>query len=472
MVTFFYLLYLKSYKFVGMRTALSIFFNHQLTKIIQSIFAQKHTSLFILFSCFSLSIASPRLFKDSLSFDWKSPSNTGFQKSLNKPHSLTVWSAIENKRLATPLCMALNQRPHIHLNDTNKKKSLHLPVWIMNMIRDTMSSKKPRFLIYPTIGYSPETKWEFGVSAITVFHYNNDTNLRLSEISAFTFYTQEKQLGLWMDHAIYGKNNNIFALGKMRFQNYPLSFYGIGSDIPKKPVALIDATYYNVRERLIYKLSNNLYAGFEFDYQQMINPKFNPKGMNQYPLPPGSGGSQNLGIGFGLILDSRHNMLNVRDGYLAEVAYINYSPLFETSFPMNTLFFDGRYFIPTSKNQVLAMQVVGQFSSGDVPFNQLSLMGGETMMRGYYLGRYRDKNYLAAQIEYRFLPFNFQKRLGGAVFGSLGSVSNTIPVNNYKWSTGVGLRYLLFPKKDIFSRVDVGFNPDGYGIYFYVGEAF
>jgi outer membrane protein assembly factor BamA len=165
-------------------------------------------------------------------------------------------------------------------------------------------------------------------------------------------------------------------------------------------------------------------------------------------------------------------MLNVREGYLAELAFIHYGELFQQSFPMNTLFLDGRYFIPTTKNQVLALQVVGQFSSGEVPFNQLSLMGGETMMRGYYLGRYRDKNYVAAQAEYRFLPFGFSKRLGGSVFGAVGAVSESIPTDNYKWSAGAGLRYLLFPKKDIFTRIDVGMNPDGYGIYFYIGEAF
>ena len=36
----------------------------------------------------------------------------------------------------------------------------------------------------------------------------------------------------------------------------------------------------------------------------------------------------------------------------------------------------------------------------------LSLMGGESLMRGYYLGRYRDKNLVAGQVEY-ILPFAF-----------------------------------------------------------------
>ncbi len=41
---------------------------------------------------------------------------------------------------------------------------IKLPSWIRYMVSDTVSSSKPRFLFYPTIGYSPETRWEFGMS--------------------------------------------------------------------------------------------------------------------------------------------------------------------------------------------------------------------------------------------------------------------------------------------------------------------
>ena len=51
----------------------------------------------------------------------------------------------------------------------------------------------------------------------------------------------------------------------------------------------------------------------------------------------------------------------------------------------------------------------------------LAMMGGESMMRGYYLGRFRDKNMLATQAEYRFLPFAFSNRWGAAAFVLFGS---------------------------------------------------
>jgi hypothetical protein len=93
-------------------------------------------------------------------------------------------------------------------------------------------------------------------------------------------------------------------------------------------------------------------------------------------------------------------------------------------------------------------------------------------MRGYYIGRYRDKRALAAQVEYRFLPFVKGSRWGGAVFASLGTVSPDWEVKRLLWTVGAGPRILLFPQKDIFTRFDVAFTEEGSGMYFYVGEAF
>jgi hypothetical protein len=34
------------------------------------------------------------------------------------------------------------------------------------------------------------------------------------------------------------------------------------------------------------------------------------------------------------------------------------------------------------------------------------------------------------------------------------------------------LRYLIFPEKDIFTRIDVALTREGPGFYFFIGEAF
>lgn len=112
---------------------------------------------------------------------------------------------------------------------------------------------------------------------------------------------------------------------------------------------------------------------------------------------------------------------------------------------------------------------------GNVPFNNLALLGGESTMRGYYLGRYRDKNLLAAQAELRWLPFGFSKRLGGTLFGSLGTIAPTVSqlqLNQVRWAAGGGIRFLFFQKKDVYLRGDLGFTREGTGLYFSLGEAF
>lgn len=62
-----------------------------------------------------------------------------------------------------------------------------------------------------------------------------------------------------------------------------------------------------------------------------------------------------------------------------------------------------------------------------------------------------------------------------AVFGSTGTVShhyNDFSIHEFKGSAGAGLRYLLFPKKDIYVRMDYAATREGNGFYIYIGEAF
>ncbi|MEO0332722.1 MAG: hypothetical protein AAF223_13735, partial [Bacteroidota bacterium] len=112
----------------------------------------------------------------------------------------------------------------------------HAQVWNLtkrvfnSVFNDTVSSQRPKFVAYPTLAYSPETRWEFGVSALYVYYAKQDTSNRLSEINAFTFLTLESQYGLWIDHALYSDRSDWFFLGRLRFQQFPLLYYGVGSD--------------------------------------------------------------------------------------------------------------------------------------------------------------------------------------------------------------------------------------------------
>ncbi len=347
-----------------------------------------------------------------------------------------------------------------------------------HILKDSSDQAKPKFIAYPTLAYAPETSVEFGVSSVLVFRAKQDTNNRLSEVSSFSFLTLERQYGGFIDHAIFTDDSRFFFLGLIKFQNFPLSYYGIGPTTTEDVKATISASEFRFRERFLYRLWKNLYTGPEVDFELMRNVQFDLAGSqdaNTFNYPLGRNGFTDLSLGWGLVYDNRHNVLNVRDGLFMELAWLSSQEAWGSSFSFNSYFADFRYYQPVGKNNVWAFNLFGQFSGGQVPFNQLALMGGERLMRGYYLGRYRDNHMVAGQTEFRLLPLPFSKRWGAAAFASVGEVAPNIDalrMDRIRWSAGLGPRFYIFPEKDVFTRFDVAFTNEGMGFYFFIGEAF
>jgi hypothetical protein len=114
-------------------------------------------------------------------------------------------------------------------------------------------------------------------------------------------------------------------------------------------------------------------------------------------------------------------------------------------------------------------------TGGPAPFDQLALVGNSSFLRGYVRGRFRDRDLIAAQAEYR-API--VRRLGWAVFGGAGRIASqpadllardarTLP------SYGIGARWTLFSGSRSDIRVDYARAGDGQsGIYVALNEAF
>jgi hypothetical protein len=161
---------------------------------------------------------------------------------------------------------------------SNAQQQRHtlLARYINGLINDTSDIRKPQFLIYPTVAYAPETSWEFGLSSVFVFYANRDTTNRLSEINAFTFITLEQQYGLWFDHALYSQDNQWFSLGRLRFQSFPLLYFGIGMNATEEHLAQVNANLVQIKERVLKKIVKGLYGGLEVDYQNLSSVEFIP----------------------------------------------------------------------------------------------------------------------------------------------------------------------------------------------------
>ena len=362
--------------------------------------------------------------------------------------------------------------------------------YLDQLIHGTEDPGKTQFLIYPVLAYAPETRLEVGLSSLLLFRARRDPDNRLSEVPIYAFYTLNNQYGLWFDHAIFSDQSRLSFLGEGRLMDFPLKYYGIGSAAEKEDAVLVDARLVLVRERVLLRLGeSDLYLGPEVGFNAIGDVEFVPlegePGVVPDPLPRGGEGTANLTGGLGIVHDTRHNPLNVREGFFGEVAWLGSSEQVVSDYTFSNVFVDLRGYRPFGPGHryVLAGRAVGQFGSGELPYNELGVIGGDNLMRGYYTGRYRDRNLMVAQAEARFLPFplGFTDRIGGAAFVAAGTVApslDALSLGEVRVTGGFGLRVLTFPTSDIFTRLDVGFSEDvalgrdGPSIYIYVGEAF
>ncbi|MEL6344084.1 MAG: BamA/TamA family outer membrane protein [Myxococcota bacterium] len=351
--------------------------------------------------------------------------------------------------------------------------------YIDQLIKGPAQPEKPQFLIYPVLAYAPETRLEMGLSSLYLFRARRDPTNRLSEIPVYVFYTFNNQFGVRFENAVFTNQSRWSFLGEGQIQYFPLKYYGIGTDAESDDAVVVDARLALIRERVLVRLGeSDLYFGPEIGFNAIGNVEFQPlDGPVPDPLPRGGDGTANLTVGLGLVHDTRHNPLNVREGVFGEIAYLQSSDRFLSEYTFGNAYVDLRGYLPIGEHNVLAGQVLGQFGNGDLPFNELALIGGESIMRGYYTGRYRDQNLTAAQVEFRMLPIpmSWTNRIGAAAFLAAGTVAPTISdlsLSEVRVTGGAGIRVLTFPKSDIFTRGDIGWSEDGPGFYIYVGEAF
>ena len=170
--------------------------------------------------------------------------------------------------------------------------------------------------------------------------------------------------------------------------------------------------------------------------------------------------------------DNRDNTFAASSGGYHQLIAMKYNDRLGSDFEFNQYIIDLRQFIPINKKGVLALQGLAMFSEGDVPFNRLAQLGGSMIMRGIYQGRYRDKNMLALQGEYR-RPF--KHRWYFSVFASIGDVahsSSEFDASDLKYTAGGGVRYALDPKNKMHIRLDVGVSEFGVSPIIILGEAF
>jgi len=170
-------------------------------------------------------------------------------------------------------------------------------------------------------------------------------------------------------------------------------------------------------------------------------------------------------------IDTRDHEQFPRDGWLAKLRGTLYRESVGSDFEAESIKLTANRYLPVRDQDVLAFRVVVKAASEDIPFFLKSSFGGDTDLRGYPSGRYRDRMMYAMQAEYRW---QFKDRWILTGFAGFGEVADSFSNfgENILPAGGVGARYVLSKKHRVSLSADIAVGNDGAEFYFGVGEAF
>lgn len=325
----------------------------------------------------------------------------------------------------------------------------------------------------PVMYYTPETKLAFGAGGLYYFRLPKDKAVsRPSNIAFVGVYTQRKQTSVEINPDFYLRNG-LHIQTEVQYSDFPDQFYGIGNATTEEMEEPYTSKYWKVSVEALKRVHGPLNVGFQYSFDNTMLKEVKDNGMLDTGDIPGSTGGIVSGFGFFMTHDSRDSIFYPTAGSFHQFSAMGFGRTLGSNFTFNRFFFDLRKYARFSYARCLAFQTRLLFQSGDPPFWRLGLLGGQEYMRGYYLGRYRDKNMITLQAEYRWVPLFW--RLGLAAFAALGDVAATpgdFDLGSFKYTYGVGLRFVFDPKQRLNLRLDFGFGKGTSGVYFTAAEAF
>ena len=316
--------------------------------------------------------------------------------------------------------------------------------------------------------YSAATSVEIAGLVSGLYKSRNDSLTPRSDIS---IYAEGSVTGMY-NFGIRG--NHIFPRDRMRvvydanFCHFPLKFWGIGydsginSDNESKYTLLESA----MTMQFLWKIPANIYLGpsVNFNYQKATKTE-RPELWQGEDLRVVC-----YGAGVVFSFDTRDLPGNASKGY-----YIGFHQQFFPGFAGNKYAFSmselsAMYYRRFWSSGIMAFRFHGAAAYGDVPWGMLPTLDNGNAVRGYYEGRYRDKNELDVVVELRQ---HIWRRNGLVVWGGVGSVFSTF--DQIRWNTllptyGIGYRWEF--KNRVNVRVDYGFGKHSHSLSFGINEAF
>ncbi|TPG60209.1 BamA/TamA family outer membrane protein [Hymenobacter nivis] len=353
-------------------------------------------------------------------------------------------------------------------------------------------TKKLTILPIPVLFYQAETGIGYGIGGLLSGRFGADTTVRSSNARIQYWQTAKKQSLIQFVHTIYTPGEKYYLNGEVSGYDQLLYYYGKGNNTASDNESNVAYKLFIVNQRVQKAIAPKLFFGAQYrltDMSQITAPdNAADGGANYFYRDPRLSDRERMGttvsgLGPVLTLDTRDVALGASHGNLVDATVMFNGKGLGSDYKFVRYQLDLRHYQPVfSNNTILAMQFLGQFHSGDVPFRELAGIGANlggtlydnaNLLRGIYEQRFRDRQMMMFQAELRQHLF---WRIDVAGFAGVGQVANgasDFAFSGLKAAGGAGLRFNFIRRDRVNLRLDyAGGTGSKPGILFAIGEAF
>ena len=328
------------------------------------------------------------------------------------------------------------------------------------------------YKLFPLAGYTPKTSFAFGGIGLLHFDMPGEAGQQ-SSANLIGVYGLNNLFLARLKWELALQDEDWLLRGKTRGGIWSNDFYGMGHFADSHHNAF-ESTYVKNRFGLRRRLFgvDELYAGL-FHELQFRSIDSQPDSLLAAEQPTGFQGGRLAGLGLEFVWDERDSEYAPRDGWYAETSFTGYAGFLGSEYGFWHYELDGRRYFNLGNDHSIGLRGLFEWQGGDVPFWEMTTLGGSKQNRGINKGRFRDTTLLSTQLEYR-TPVIWDW-LGFSTFASLGTVGDDVGdlfTTGPRWTLGGGPRFYLDADRDVAIRIDVGFSRDNIGVIFSLGEAF
>jgi hypothetical protein len=305
---------------------------------------------------------------------------------------------------------------------------------------DSLSAINFSVIPIPIVSSSPETGVRFGMSLDYFFNAKDKSAREKNEARASFVYGQVtystlRQLDLLGAWQVFTRGEKWVLRGRAGYSAFEERVWGIGMNtVSEKDYWEFSYQRTFAESRIYRQIKNNWYGGLSINYNNTFRVQYSKPITPAFNYTDGVAGSTVLGLGPAILLENRDYPFSARKG---------------------------------------SYQFFTHNTSGNVPLRELPRVGNASLFRGFFGGRYRNKSLAAAQSEYRFQVWKWVHASIFTAGGFSASSPGDYQLQDFLWTGGAGLRFLINKKNRMFVRMDYARNSTfGGAFYLRLNDAF